>query len=45
MKNPISCEDVPVMDNIVACEGKVQRIVPTGVVAGYNEIEVNRNLT
>ena len=44
-QNPISCEDVPAMDNIVAREGMEQRIVPTGMAARGNEIERHRNLS
>ena len=44
-QNPVSCEDVPAMDNIVAREGKEQRIVPTGVAPGDNEIEQRRNFS
>ena len=33
------------MDNIVAREGKEQRIVPTGVASGDNEIEQRRNFS
>ena len=44
-QNPISCEDVPAMDNIVAREGTEQRIVPTGMVTRGNEIERHRNFS
>lgn len=44
-QNPISCEDVPAMYNIVAREGMEQRVVPTGVAAGDNEIEQRRNFS
>ena len=44
-QNPISCEDVPAMDNIVAREGMEQRIVPTGMAARGNEIEQHRNFS
>ena len=44
-QNPVSCEDVPAMDNIVAREGMEQRIVPTGMATGDNEIEQHRNFS
>lgn len=44
-QNPISCEDVPAMDNIVAREGMEQRIVPTGMAVRGNEIEQHRNFS
>ena len=44
-QNPISCEDVPAMDNIVAREGMEQRIVPTGMATRGNEIERHRNFS
>ena len=43
--HPISCEDVPAMDNIVAREGMEQRIVPTGMATRGNEIERHRNFS
>ncbi|MBO5033564.1 MAG: hypothetical protein J6D08_17065 [Lachnospiraceae bacterium] len=33
------------MDNIVAREGMEQRIVPTGMAAGDNEIKQHRNFS
>ena len=44
-QNPISCEDVPAMDNIVAREGMEQRIVPTGMATRGNEIKRHRNFS
>ena len=44
-QNPISCEDVPAMDNIVAREGMEQRVVPTGMATRGNEIERHRNFS
>ena len=44
-QNPVSCEDMPAIDNIVACEGMEQRIVPTGMAVGGNEIKQHRNLS
>ena len=44
-QNPISCEDVPAMDNIVAREGMEQRIVPTGKATRGNEIKRHRNFS
>ena len=44
-QNPISCEDVPAMDNIVAREGMEQRIVPTGMAVRDNEIKQRRNFS
>ena len=44
-QNPVSCEDVPAMDNIVAREGMEQRIVPTGMAVRGNEIERHRNFS
>ena len=31
--------------SVCACEGKEQRVVPTGVAAGDNEIEQHRNFS
>lgn len=39
------CEDVPAMDNIVACESMEQRVVPTGMAVRGNEIEQRRNFS
>ena len=36
---------MPAMDDIVACEGMEQRIVPTGMAARVNEIEQHRNFS
>ena len=44
-QNPISCEDVPAMDNIVAREGMEQRIVPTGMAVRGNEVKRHRNFS
>ena len=51
-QDPISCDDVLQSRGsivtpapICACEGNEQRIVPTGVAAGDNEIEQRRNLS
>ncbi len=44
-RNPISCEDVPAMDNIVAREGMEQRIVLTGMATRGNETERHRNFS
>ena len=44
-QNPISCEDVPAMDNIVAREGMEQRVVSTGMATRGNEIERHRNFS
>lgn len=44
-QNPVSCEDVPAMDNIVACEGMEQRIVPTGMAVRDNEVKRRRNFS
>ena len=44
-QNPISCEDVPAMDNIVAREGMEQRIVPTGMAVRDNEVKQRRNFS
>ena len=44
-QNPISCEDVPAMDNIVAREGMEQRIVPTGMATRGNEVKRHRNFS
>ena len=55
-QNPVSCDDIPAMDNIVAREGKKrkflraregmeQRIVPTGMAVRGNEIERHRNFS
>ena len=44
-QNPISCEDVPAMDNIVAREGMEQRIVPTGMAARGNEVKRRRDFS
>ena len=44
-QNPISCEDIPAMDNIVACEGIEQRIVSTGMAVRDNEIKQRRNFS
>ncbi len=44
-QNPISCEDVPAMDNIVAREGMEQRIVPTGKATRGNEIKQRRDFS
>lgn len=43
--NPISCEDVSAMDNIVAREGGEQRIVPTGMAVRGNEVKRHRNFS
>lgn len=32
-------------DQLCACEGKEQRIVPAGLAAGDNEIKQHRNLS
>ena len=37
-KSFISCEEKPAMDNMVAREGKEQRIVPASMAAKDNEI-------
>lgn len=44
-QNPVSCEDVPAMDNIVAREGMEQRIVPTGMAVRDNEVKRRRNFS
>ena len=44
-QNPVSCEDVPAMDNIVAREGMEQRIVPTDMAVRGNEIKQRRNFS
>ena len=44
-QNPVSCEDVPAMDNIVAREGMEQRIVPTGMAVRDNEVKQRRNFS
>ena len=44
-QNPISCEDVPAMNDIVAREGMKQRIVPTGMAARDNEVKQRRNFS
>lgn len=44
-QNPISCEDMPAMDNIVAREGMEQRIVPTGMATRDNEVKRHRNFS
>jgi hypothetical protein len=44
-QNPISCEDVPAMDNIVAREGMEQRIVPTDMAVRDNEVKRHRNFS
>ncbi len=44
-QNPVSCEDVSAMDNIVAREGMEQRIVPTGMAARDNEVKQRRNFS
>lgn len=45
MRNPISSEDVPAMDNIAAREGMEQRTVPTGMGTRDNETERYRNFS
>jgi len=44
-QNPISCDDIPAMDNIVAREGMEQRIVPTGMAVRDNEVKQRRNFS
>ena len=39
------CDNMPAMNVIVDCEGKEQRIVPTGVATGDNEIKQRRNFS
>lgn len=44
-QNPVSCEDIPAMDQIVAREGMEQRIVPTDVAVRDNEIKQHRDFS